>query len=300
MNMNIKQAETLSGVSRRNIRFYEQAGLLCPERDPENDYRTYTDADIRTLKLIRTLRMLDMPLEDIRSVLQGGLTLPDAASRQAKRLQEQSRRLDAAIRFCGDLQQKAADAATLDVDACLARMEDGPDRGWFTGWLQDYRAMAKVEHLRSFTFTPDTPVTNAAQFSDALFAYAREHNLDLVITRESMNPQFTIGGIEYRANRYYYPFRGIPTARIRCFVCDPDFAEADVSPGRLRLQKALHYLTPVFVMAAVALLFLLPRGLLTTWWGLLILIVLLALGVSGAWFNAHIFYNDKDNQSHDS
>ena len=56
MNMNIKQAEALSGVSRRNIRFYEQAGLLHPDRDPENDYRIYTEEDIRTLKLIRTLR----------------------------------------------------------------------------------------------------------------------------------------------------------------------------------------------------------------------------------------------------
>ncbi len=297
--MNIKQAAEFTGVSSRNIRYYEQAGLLCPGRDPENDYRTYTEEDLRTLKLIRALRTLDMPLEDIRAVLQGSLALPDAAARQEARLREQSLRLEAAIRFCGDLQQQDTDAATLDVDACLARMEGGPDRGWCTGWLQDYRAMAEVEHRRSFTFTPDTPVTTPAEFSNALFAYAREHNLDLVITRESMNPRFTIDGIEYRANRYYYPFRGVPTARIRCFVCDPDFAEAEVAPGRLRLQKALHYLLPVAVMAAVALLFLLPRGLLNTWWGLLLFVVFLALGFSGAWFNAHIFYNDKDNQPHD-
>ncbi len=178
-------------------------------------------------------------------------------------------------------------------------MEDGPDRGWCTGWLQDYRAMARVEHRRSFTFTPDTPVTTPAEFTDALFAYAREHNLDLVITRESMNPRFTIDGMEYRANRYYYPFRGVPTARIRCFVCDPDFAEAEVSPGRLRLQKTLHYLLPVALMTAVVLVFLLPSGALTAWWGWMILVVLIALGVSGAWYNAHIFYNDKDNHPHD-
>lgn len=297
--MNIKQAAERSGVSSRNIRYYEQAGLLCPGRDPENDYRTYTDAEIRTLKLIRTLRMVDMPLEEIRAVLQGSLGLQEAAVRQEARLREKSRELESAIRFCSDLQRRGEDAAALDVDACLARMQTESGRGWFTGWLQDYRAMARVEHLRSFTFTPDTPVTSPAEFSDALFAYAREHHLDLVVTRESMNPRFTIGGIEYRANRYYYPFRGIPTARIRCFVCDPDFAEAEVSPGRLRLQKALHYLLPVALMAAVALLFLLPRGLLTTWWGLLLLAALVALGVSGSWFNAHIFYNDKDNQPHD-
>lgn len=296
--MNIKQAAELSGVSSRNIRYYEQAGLLCPARDPENDYRTYTDDEIHTLKLIRALRMLDMPLEEIRAVLQGHLDLSEAAAMQETRLRQKARDLEAAIRFCGDLSRQTEGVAALDVDACLTRMEAAPASDWFTGWKEDYQAMAKVEHLRSFTFTPDTPVSTPAEFSDALFAYAREHDLDLVVTREGMNPHFTIGGIQYRANRYYYPFRGIPTARIRCFVCDPDFAEAEVAPGRLRLQKALHYLLPAAVMAAIALLFLWPRGLLSTWWGMLILVALLAAGGSGAWFNAHIFYNDKDNQPH--
>ena len=37
--MNIKQTADASGVSARNIRYYEQAGLLTPARNPENDYR---------------------------------------------------------------------------------------------------------------------------------------------------------------------------------------------------------------------------------------------------------------------
>ena len=59
--MNIKQAAEQSGVSARNIRYYEQAGLLTPARNPENEYRIYSQADVRTLKLIRMLRTLDMP-----------------------------------------------------------------------------------------------------------------------------------------------------------------------------------------------------------------------------------------------
>lgn len=97
--MNIKQAAEASGVSSRNIRYYEQEGLLCPTRNPENDYRIYTDQDVRTLKLIRALRMLDMPLEDIRAVLRGSLSLASAAGRQAERLQKRTRELEAAIHF---------------------------------------------------------------------------------------------------------------------------------------------------------------------------------------------------------
>ena len=67
--MNIKQAAEQSGVSARNIRYYEQVGLLTPARNPENEYRIYSQADVRTLKLIRMLRTLDMPVEEIGTVL---------------------------------------------------------------------------------------------------------------------------------------------------------------------------------------------------------------------------------------
>ena len=57
--MNIKQASEQSGVSAPNIRFYEKEGLFTPARRQGNDYRDYTAGNIRTLKLIRMLRMLD-------------------------------------------------------------------------------------------------------------------------------------------------------------------------------------------------------------------------------------------------
>ncbi len=95
--MNIKQTADASGVSARNIRYYEQAGLLAPARNPENDYRIYTDADVRTLKLIRVLRTLDMPVEDIRAVLSGTLPLTEAAERQRRQLEAEQQKLFAAV-----------------------------------------------------------------------------------------------------------------------------------------------------------------------------------------------------------
>ena len=53
--MNIKQASKQSGVSAPNIRFYEKEGLLNPARLPGNDYRDYTEQDIRALRFIRML-----------------------------------------------------------------------------------------------------------------------------------------------------------------------------------------------------------------------------------------------------
>ena len=131
--MNIKQTADASGVSARNIRYYEQAGLLAPARNPENDYRIYTDADVRTLKLIRVLRTLDMPVENIRAVLSGTLPLTEAAERQRRQLEAEQQKLAAAAAFCTELAAGDRTAAELDVDSCLERMDSpAPAGGWFT------------------------------------------------------------------------------------------------------------------------------------------------------------------------
>ena len=80
--MNIKQAAEQSGVSSPNIRFYEKEGLMTPARNRGNAYRDYTAGDIRTLKLIRMLRMLDMPLPTIKAVLRGEQPLQQALQAQ--------------------------------------------------------------------------------------------------------------------------------------------------------------------------------------------------------------------------
>ena len=85
--MNIKEAEYQTGISRRNIRFYEQKGMLHPARNQDNDYRDYSPQDIERLKLIRALRMVDMSLENIRDVLQGTATLEQAVAAQEAQLQ---------------------------------------------------------------------------------------------------------------------------------------------------------------------------------------------------------------------
>ena len=91
--MNIKQASEQSGVSAPNIRFYEKEGLLTPARRQGNDYRDYTAGDVRTLKLIRMLRMLDVPLPTIRAVLHGEQPLQQALQAQQTVLEQQAAQL---------------------------------------------------------------------------------------------------------------------------------------------------------------------------------------------------------------
>ena len=52
--MKIKQVEELVGITRKNIRFYEEQGLLNVER-AENGYREYHTADIARLQEIQII-----------------------------------------------------------------------------------------------------------------------------------------------------------------------------------------------------------------------------------------------------
>lgn len=66
--MKIKQVEELVGITRKNIRFYEEQGLLNVER-AENGYREYHTADIARLQEIKLFRKMDISIEEMRALL---------------------------------------------------------------------------------------------------------------------------------------------------------------------------------------------------------------------------------------
>lgn len=293
--MNIKDAQALSGVSAENIRFYEKQGLLSPSRNKQNSYREYSPTDIAALKRIRALRMLDMPLPQVKAVLHGKEPLGDAAARQKERLEEKSKELEAAIAMCREV-SGAESLEALDIDALLARMDDpARSESFFQRWRDDYRRVALAEHEKRFTFLPDEAVTTPREFTAALLAYAAEHGKDIVITKESMYPEFTLDGIEYTATRNYTAVRGCPVASIACEVAHPeDFLPNHLPPWKRRLLRLFHFL---WLPTALLLLILLPRlslfQELTLGETLLVLIGLLVpLGVLSfrSWL---LFYNEK-------
>ena len=176
--MNIKQASKQSGVSAPNIRFYEKEGLLNPARLPGNDYRDYTEQDIRTLRFIRMLRMLDVPLPVIRSVLAGDASLGSVLREQKTALEQRAKQLEGAARFCAELARQDPSVASLDVDACLSRMEKPAVQGAFcSGWLQDYRTLAQVQHQRHFSFIPEGSINTPQEFTAALQTYAKANGM---------------------------------------------------------------------------------------------------------------------------
>ncbi|MGX1128306.1 DNA polymerase-3 subunit beta [Streptomyces glaucescens] len=69
-----------SGLTSSALRFYADAGLLCPaEVDPASGYRYYSADQVERATLLRGLREIGMPLSTVRTVL-------DAAPADASRL----------------------------------------------------------------------------------------------------------------------------------------------------------------------------------------------------------------------
>ena len=197
--MNIKQAAEQSGVSSPNIRFYEKEGLMTPARNRGNAYRDYTAGDIRTLKLIRMLRMLDMPLPVIQRVLNGEQPLSEALQAQQAVLEQQAAQLAGAIRFCAELTQQTPQVDQLDVDDCLKRMQDPQEPGrFFSGWLRDYRTVAE----KRFFIVSEQSINTPEDFAAVLLQNGEAHGSPVCIKGEcTRSLSGTASGIRHGAGR---------------------------------------------------------------------------------------------------
>lgn len=75
--MRIKEVEEQTGLTAKAIRLYESKGLLNVARNTENDYRDYSDEDVKQLKMVAFLREMDISIQGIKDWVDGKLTIQD-------------------------------------------------------------------------------------------------------------------------------------------------------------------------------------------------------------------------------
>ncbi|NNG36240.1 MerR family transcriptional regulator [Nakamurella aerolata] len=66
--MKIGKLAARSGVSVRALRYYEERGVLVPDRTPSG-YRVFTPADVRRVAHIQTLLAAGLRMQLIREIL---------------------------------------------------------------------------------------------------------------------------------------------------------------------------------------------------------------------------------------
>lgn len=118
--MNIGEVAEQSGVSAKTIRYYEEIGLVRPDRS-DNGYRDFREADLHKLTFLGRARALGFSIEDCRLLL----ALYEDQSRESAQVktlaEDHLSRIDEKI---AQLQAMRATLAHL-VSACHG--DDRPD-----------------------------------------------------------------------------------------------------------------------------------------------------------------------------
>ena len=145
-------------LSVKMLRHYHEIGLLAPaDVDPDTGYRRYGTAQIATAQVIRRFRDLDMPLEEIQSVL----TAPDSQTR-SRLISAHLGRLEASLARTQDavatlrslLESPQATepvrhrhAPAVEAAAITEIMNSADALAWYQGALGELDATLRAQHI---------------------------------------------------------------------------------------------------------------------------------------------------------
>ncbi len=112
--MKIKEVARLTDLPESTIRFYEEEGLIAPEKEYINGryYRSYSDSDVQLLKTIGTLRRARFSMDEIRAMNADPKTIDTVCAQCLQRLEDEA-------------------AALQEISRALANMEAGSTRDMF-------------------------------------------------------------------------------------------------------------------------------------------------------------------------
>ena len=171
--LSIGDFSRMTFLTVKALRHYHDVGLLEPARtDASSGYRYYRPEQVAQARLIRRLRDLDLPVEDVRSVLRA----PDEETRNAvmvEHLDRMSRQLEQVQDTVDSLRRMLApDRVELQVDyrdepAALVLAIRGQVDGEsvVSWWLEAFTELHRLVRTQSLTRTgPD-----GAEFATAFF-----------------------------------------------------------------------------------------------------------------------------------
>lgn len=103
--MQIKEVQEKLKISSYTLRYYEKMGLIQPYRD-ENGYRNYNEEDIHKIERIMFLRDINVPIEDIKDILDNKVTFQDVLEDHIQKVNTEIESLQYIKMMCEDLKKK--------------------------------------------------------------------------------------------------------------------------------------------------------------------------------------------------
>lgn len=94
-SMTIQEVARLTGITTRTLRWYDELGLVVPERSEPANYRLYRTEHLKKLQQVLFFRELQFPLDQIRDILTNPrFNRKRALERQLGLLREKKRTMD--------------------------------------------------------------------------------------------------------------------------------------------------------------------------------------------------------------
>ncbi|QFJ54909.1 MerR family transcriptional regulator [Pseudobutyrivibrio xylanivorans] len=121
--MKINQVEELVGITKKNIRFYEDQGLVTPNRNLENGYRDYSLEDVKVLNQIKLLRRLEVPIEEIRRLQTKEISLDVCLHEQIREFSKRQKDMDILSQLCQEIIDSCDELEDMDVEKYLDDMK---------------------------------------------------------------------------------------------------------------------------------------------------------------------------------
>lgn len=100
----VNQISDITGISVRTLHYYDEIGILKPTCKSEAGYRLYDDEALKTLQQILFFREFDIPLKEIKSVMENPtLDRNQILEMQRKMLMAKKERLERLIHSIDDI-----------------------------------------------------------------------------------------------------------------------------------------------------------------------------------------------------
>lgn len=145
MRYSISKVEKITGVSQSTIRRYENAGLICPNRDSNSNYRYFSTGDIARLSVYIATRQQHYFPHEQRRLSAKKDRLPQVHQR-LKEIENEIERLNA---------EKVCWERHIELFALMEKLKNQPDSGqicWYEtlvgSWFEDEQSIYEALFFR--------------------------------------------------------------------------------------------------------------------------------------------------------
>lgn len=114
--MLINDVESMVGLSKKSIRYYEEHNLIHPKRNNDNGYRIYDEEDLKRLKTIKFLRELGVSIKELKELQDGEYSLRSCMEDRIRKIQHEEENYKKVKSLCENIVEENVTLETIDID----------------------------------------------------------------------------------------------------------------------------------------------------------------------------------------